>query len=104
MFETFRNAWKIPEVRSKILYTLLLLFVFRLGNFITTPFIDLAAVQNIVNGNDMLGLLNTFNGGAVSNFTILATGITPYITASIVLQLLTVAIPPLERLMKEGGE
>ncbi len=104
MFETFRNAWKIPEVRRKILYTLFMLLVFRLGNFIWTPFIDTSSMANIVSGNDMLGLLNMFNGGAVGNFTILATGITPYITASIVIQLLTVAIPALEKLMKEGGE
>jgi preprotein translocase subunit SecY len=104
MFEILRNAWKIKEVRQKILYTVLVLFIFRVGNFITTPFVDLVALQSALQGNTMIGLLDMFNGGAVSNFTIFATGITPYITASIVIQLLTVAIPHLEKLMKEGGE
>jgi preprotein translocase subunit SecY len=104
MLDIIRNAWKIKEVRHKILYTVLLLFIFRMGNFITTPFINLASIQQAVQNNSMIGLLDMFNGGAVSNFTIFATGITPYITASIVIQLLTVAIPYLEKLMKEGGE
>jgi preprotein translocase subunit SecY len=104
MFEILRNAWKIKEVRQKILYTVLVLFIFRVGSFITTPFVDVDAVRTAVEGNAMLGLLNLFNGNTLANFTIFATGITPYITASIVIQLLTVAIPHLEKLMKEGGE
>lgn len=104
MFDILRNAWKINEVRKKILYTLLVLFFFRIGNYITTPFVDLAALQKALAGNTMIGLLDMFNGGGVSYFTIFATGITPYITASIIIQLLTVAIPHLEKLMKEGGE
>jgi len=104
MFEILRNAWKIKDVRTKILYTLLVLFFFRIGNFITTPFVDAAQIKQIVDTNAMLGLLNMFNGNGLANFTIFATGITPYITASIVIQLLTVAIPYLEKLMKEGGE
>jgi preprotein translocase subunit SecY len=104
MLEIIRNAWKIKEVRAKILYTLLLLFVFRIGNFITTPFVDVSQIKTIVDSSAMLGLLNMFNGNGLANFTVFATGITPYITASIVIQLLTVAIPSLEKLMKEGGE
>ena len=104
MLEILRNAWKIKEVRHKILYTLLLLFVFRMGNYITTPFVDLSAIRQIVESNSMFGLLDAFTGQGLSNFTIFATGITPYITASIVIQLLTVAIPSLEKLVKEGGE
>ncbi len=104
MVEIIRNAWRIKEVRHKILYTLMMLFIFRLGSFITTPFIDLDAAKAIMQSNAMIQLLDMFNGGAVSSFTIFATGITPYITASIVIQLLTVAIPALEKMMKEGGE
>ena len=104
MLEILRNAWKVAEVRRRILYTLLMLFIFRIGSFVPTPFVDPTTLQKAVEGNSMFGLLNMFNGGAFGNFTVLATGITPYITASIVIQLLTVAIPSLEKLMKEGGE
>jgi preprotein translocase subunit SecY len=104
MLEILRNAWRIKEVRQKILYTVFVLFLFRIGNYITTPFVDVTAIQKVLEGSSMIGLLDLFNGGGVSNFTIFATGITPYITASIVIQLLTVAIPHLEKLMKEGGE
>ena len=104
MFDIIRNAWKIKEVRTKILYTIFILFIFRIGSFIPTPFVDVEQIRKIVESSAMFGLLDLFNGGTVSNFTIFATGITPYITASIVIQLLTVAIPSLEKLVKEGGE
>ncbi len=104
MLEILRNAWKVKEVRTRILYTLLMLLIFRIGSFVPTPFVDSSVLQQAVSNNSMFGLLNMFNGGSFGFFTVLATGITPYITASIVIQLLTVAIPYFEKLMKEGGE
>ena len=105
MFKTLRNAWSIPDLRKKMLYTLLMIFVFRLGSFIPVPSLNAEALKQMVEGNNSLfGLLDTFSGGSFSNATIFAMGITPYINASIILQLLTVAIPALERLSKEGEE
>lgn len=104
MLQTLRNAWKIQELRTKILYTLFMLLIFRLGCVIPTPFVNVSTIQSLFQTNGLLGMVDMFNGGTLSNFTIFATGITPYITASIVLQLLTVAIPALEKLQKEGGE
>ena len=108
MFQTLKNAWSMPELRKKILYTLFILLIFRFGSCIPVPFIDtnlLSAYfeQASVSGS-MLGYLNMFTGGGLSNATIFAMSITPYINASIILQLLTVAIPALERLVKDGGE
>lgn len=105
MLEILRNAWKVAEVRRRILYTLMMLLIFRIGSFVPTPFVDPSVLQNALQTNNMFGLLSMFNGySSFGNFTVLAAGITPYITASIVIQLLTVAIPSLEKLMKEGGE
>ena len=104
MLETLRNAWKVQEIRKKILYTLLMLFVFRLGSFVPVPWIDSTSLRAIVEGNSVLALLNMFNGGALQYYSFFAAGITPYITASIVIQLLTVAIPKLEAMQKEGEE
>ena len=104
MFETLRNAWRIPDLRKKLLYTLFMLLIYRAGSVIPTPFVDIEAVAQGFNSAGVLGMIDMFNGGALSQFTIFATGISPYITASIVLQLLTVAIPALERLQKDGGE
>ena len=106
MFKTIRNAWSIPDLRKKILFTLLIIIVFRIGSVIPVPFLDNAALAeamgDISSGNTMLAYLNTLSGGAFSNATIFAMGITPYINSSIIMQLLTVAIPPLERMAKEG--
>lgn len=111
MIKTIRNAWGIPDLRKKILFTLLIIVVFRVGSVIPVPFIDTAALQqamapaNSVTGdvsNNMIAYLNTLSGGAFSNATIFAMGITPYINSSIIIQLLCVAIPALERLSKEG--
>lgn len=105
MFQTLRNAWKIPDLRKKILFTLLMIAVFRLGTFIPVPGLNRAVLQDLVgDGNNLFGLLNAFSGGAFSNATIFAMGITPYINSSIIIQLLTVAIPALERLVKEGED
>ena len=111
MFKTIRNAWVIPDLRKKILFTLLIIIVFRIGSVIPVPFIDTNALQeamapaNSVSSdvsNNMIAYLNTLSGGAFSNATIFAMGITPYINSSIIIQLLCVAIPALERLSKEG--
>lgn len=108
MLETLKNAWRIAELRKKILYTLFIIFIFRLGSAIPVPFIDFKTLadvfaQQTANGS-MLSFIDTFTGGGLSNATIFAMGITPYINASIILQLLTVAIPALERMVKDGGE
>lgn len=106
MFKTLANAWKIPELRKKLLYTLLLLIVFRFGAHITAPGVDgeLLDLVNSSSSNTMIGMVNTITGGAFANLSIFAMSISPYITASIVVQLLAFAIPSLERLSKEGGE
>ena len=106
MIKTLINAWKLPEVRKKILYTLLLIVIFRIGCVIPIPGIDSVQLSQYVasNSNSLLGTLNIISGGALSRLTIFALSISPYITASIVIQLLTIAIPALERLSKEGEE
>ena len=106
MFKTIKNALKTPEVRKKILYTLLLIVIFRLGCFITVPGVDTITLSNYMSGssNGMAGLIDLISGGAFSRFSIFAMTISPYITASIVIQLLAMVIPSLERLTKEGGE
>ena len=105
MFKVLGNALKTPEVRKKILYTLLLIVIFRLGCFITVPGVDLVALseQNTTT-NGLTGLIDLISGGAFSRLSLFAMSISPYITASIVIQLLTFVIPALERLSKEGGE
>ncbi len=108
MLETIRNAWKIQELRKKILYTLLIIIIFRIGSVIPAPFLDTAVIaewmsQNATNGN-FLNYLNTLTGSALSKATIFSLSITPFINASIIIQLLTYALPPLERLSKEGTE
>ena len=104
MWETLRNAWKVEELRKKLIYTFLMLLLFRLLGVIPVPGINSAVVREVANNYDMLGLVNMMTGNAFSQMTIMAMGITPYINASIIMQLLTVAIPALERLQKEGGE
>ena len=106
MFNTIRNALKTPEVRKKLLYTLLLIVIFRLGCFITVPGVDTFALSEYMSSSagGFAGLINMISGGAFSRLSIFAMSITPYITASIVLQLLAMVIPSLEKLVKEGGE
>lgn len=102
MFKTFINAWKIPELRKKILYTLLLLAIFRFGAFVTAPGVDAALLNQITNTNSLVSTVNIITGGAFSNLSIFAMSISPYITASIIIQLLTFAIPALENISKDG--
>ena len=104
MFQILRNAWKITDLRKKILFTIFILLIFRLGSAITVPFVDVSALKEAVaaSSNDFMGYLTMMSGGGFSNASIFALSITPYINASIILQLLTVAIPYLENLSKEG--
>src|SRR5690606_592741 len=104
--DALRNALRIPELRRKILYTLGLLAVFRIGSFVPVPGVDAVALaeQLGVAGGNIFGFLNLFSGGALGRFTVFAMGVNPYITASIILQLLTIVIPRLEELAKEGPE
>ena len=101
-----RNAWKIDELRKKILFTLVIILLYRLGNAVPVPYVDIDALGQYFNQmqNTVLGLLNVMSGGAFSNATIFALSIQPYINASIIIQLLTIAIPALERMSKEEGE
>src|SRR6476659_7474494 len=106
MFSWLTNAWRVPELRRRVIFTAVILALYRLGSWIPAPGIDSSAIQNFFNtggrGQGVFGLLNTFSGSALSRFSIFALGIMPYVTASIILQLLTVVVPSLEQLQKEG--
>ncbi len=106
MLETMRNAWKIEDIRKKLQFTFVILLLYRIGNAIPVPYVDTSLLEQYFRqmGNTVLGLWNTMSGGAFSQATIFALSIQPYINASIIIQLLTIAIPALERLAKEGGE
>jgi preprotein translocase subunit SecY len=104
MLSTLKNAWSVPELRRKIVMTLLLLLVYRLGSFIPVPYIDSQQLASLINDGGIFGLFNIISGGNFGNFTIFAMGITPYINASIIMNLLAFAIPALEALQKEGEE
>ena len=106
MIQTIRKAWGIPELRKKIIFTLLILLIFRIGNAITVPYVDVGLLETYLDqmGGTILGLYNVMSGGAFAQATVFALSIQPYINASIIIQLLTVAIPALERLAKDGGE
>ncbi|WP_312281453.1 preprotein translocase subunit SecY [Oscillibacter sp.] len=106
MIATIRKAWDIPELRKKIIFTLLILLIFRIGNAITVPYVDTATLSSYLNSQTttILGLYNVMSGGAFAQATVFALSIQPYINSSIIIQLLTVAIPALERLAKDGGE
>ncbi len=104
MFETFRNAWKTEDLRKRLLYTLLILILFRLGCAIPVPYITSSALESMFTTGSMLTYLNMMSGGAMSRCTIFALGVQPYINATIIIQLLCVAIPYLENLSKEGEE
>ena len=102
MFQTFRNAWKIPELKNRLLFTLAILVVYRLGSAIPVPFITGSALNQMFSNGNMLSYLDMMSGGALSRCTLFALGVTPYINASIIVQLLTVAIPALENMAKEA--
>ena len=107
MFTTLRNAWNIPELRKKLIFTVLIMLLYRIGNVIPVPYIDvhtLTAYFDSTLSDTILGLYNAMSGSAFSQATVLALSIQPYINASIIIQLLTIAIPALERLQKDGGE
>ncbi len=108
MFKTIKNAWSIPDLRKKILFTLFIIVVFRFGATIPVPFLDVNALKGLMGtvseSGNALSYLDMLSGGAFANATMFAMGVTPYINSSIIMQLLTVAIPPLERMAKEGEE
>ena len=106
MLQTFRNAWKIEEIRKKILFTLFMILLYRVGNAIPVPYVNVALLGQYFTQleNTVLGLVNVMSGGAFSSATIFALSIQPYINASIIIQLLCIAIPALERMSKEEGE
>jgi preprotein translocase subunit SecY len=104
MFSWLGNAWRVPELRRRVLFTALILALYRLGSWIPAPGVDSEQIENYFGnqGGTILGLLDVFSGGALSQFSLFALGIMPYITASIILQLMTVVVPKLEQLQKEG--
>ena len=107
MFKTLANAWKLPDLRKKIIFTMLILLIYRIGNVVAVPFVDTNAMSQYFNSSlnsTILGLYNAMSGSAFSRASVLALGIQPYINASIIIQLLTIAIPALERMAKEEGE
>ncbi len=107
MFKTLANAWRLPELRKKLIFTMLILLLYRIGNVVVVPFVDTTAMSQYFNSSlntTILGLYNAMSGSAFSRASVLALGIQPYINASIIVQLLTIAIPPLERMAKEEGE
>ena len=106
MIQTIRKAWGIPELRKKIIFTLLILLIFRIGNAITVPYVNVTLLEDYLNqmGGTILGLYNVMSGGAFAQATVFALSIQPYINSSIIIQLLTVAIPALERMSRDGGE
>src|SRR5580765_7716859 len=101
MFSWLANAWRVPELRRRVLFTAFILGAYRFGSWVPAPGVDASALSGLFNGG-VLGLLSLFSGGALSRFSIFALGIMPYVTASIVIQLLTVAVPKLEQLKREG--
>ena len=105
MFKTIKNALKTPDVRKRLIYTLILIVLFRLGCYITVPGVNTIVLnQAMTSSNGLSGFIDIISGGAFSRFSIFAMSISPYITASIVVQLLAMIIPSLERMVKEGGE
>ena len=107
MFSTLRNAWKLPDLRKKLIFTMMMLLIYRIGNAIPVPYINVAAMSEYFSAtlsDTILGLYNAMSGSAFSQASVLALGIQPYINASIIIQLLTIAIPALERWSKEEGE
>ena len=106
MIQTIKKAWAIPELRKKIVFTALILLIFRIGNAIPVPYVDTKLLGDYLSqmSTTVLGLYDVMSGGAFASATVFALGVQPYINSSIIIQLLTIAIPPLERLAREGGE
>lgn len=104
MIRLLRNIWNTPDLRSKILFTLLLIAIYRVLTFIPMPGVDVTQLQALINGNQLLNLINLFSGGGLANFSIVGLGLNPYINASIIIQLLTMVFPKLEELSKEGEQ
>ena len=106
MIQTIKKAWAIPELRKKIVFTALILLIFRIGNAIPVPYVNTAVLSEYLQqmSTTVLGLYDVMSGGAFASATVFALGVQPYINSSIIIQLLTIAIPPLERLAREGGE
>ena len=106
MIQTIRKAWAIPELRKKLVFTALILLIFRIGNAIPVPYVDAALMEDYINqmSTTVLGLYNVMSGGAFANATVFALGVQPYINSSIIIQLLTIAIPALQRMAQDGGE
>ena len=102
MFKTLINAWNVKDIRTKMLYTLLLVVIYRFGSFIPVPGVDASKIAAAADTYSILSFLNLLSGGNFGQFTIFAMGITPYITGSIIIQLLTIAIPSLEKMAKEA--
>ncbi|HHY94096.1 MAG TPA: preprotein translocase subunit SecY, partial [Firmicutes bacterium] len=104
MLESIRRAWRLPDLRRRILYTLAMLLVFRVGTHVPVPGIDTAEIERLFKEGTLFGMLDLFSGGALRTYSVFAMSITPYINASIIMQLLTLVIPRLEELQKEGEE
>ena len=107
MLNTVKNAWRIPDLRKKMLFTLFIIVAFRFGSVIPIPFLDVNSLSTLMeqaSTNTALGYINMLTGGAFSYASLFAMGITPYINSSIIMQLMTIAIPALERMQKEGEE
>ena len=105
MFQVLKNAFSNPDLRKKLIYTIIIILIFRLGSAFLAPFVNTGVLEEFMsqNSESFFGILNAFSGGSFANATVFAMSISPYITASIVIQLLTIAIPALERLAKEGA-
>ncbi|WP_097027218.1 preprotein translocase subunit SecY [Clostridium peptidivorans] len=104
MLSTLRNAWKVPDLKKRLIFTFFMLALFRMGNFILVPGIDRTKLQALSQGGNLFAFYDLMSGGAFSNFSIFAMGVGPYITSSIIFQLLTIALPSLEQLSKEGED
>lgn len=104
MLSTLRNAWKVPELRNRLLWTVFLVAIFRIGSHIPVPGIDTSALENLTKSGSLIAFYDLISGGAFKNFSIFALGVVPYINASIIMSLLTISIPQLEQLSKEGEE
>ncbi|NEZ46636.1 preprotein translocase subunit SecY [Clostridium niameyense] len=104
MLSTLRNAWKVPDLKKRLIFTLLMIAIFRMGNFIPVPGIDTSKLANLTQNGSLFGFYDLISGGAFSRFSIFAMGVVPYINSSIIMQLLTIALPSLEGLSKEGEE
>ncbi len=104
MFDAVRNIWKIPDLRKRFIFTLVMFLVFRIGTHIPVPGIDVSKIEGLFQGGTVFGFLDLFSGGALSRLSLFALNIYPYITATIVMQLLTIIVPKLEEMAKEGGE